>query len=403
MAEFTYTARTAAGKNTSGVIVANNKREVFSLLRERALYPMRVDEAKGPVRLWPKSRRIKAELLANNLTQLADLLQNGVSLMAALDVLVGQSTHEVMTEVLTDVRDKVAEGVPFDAALARHPDIFGELAISMVRAGSEGAFLEDALKRTADFLEMQEEMKGQVMGAMAYPAFLAVAGAAVTVVLIVFFVPKFAELFESLKKGNGLPGPTIALLAISDFLGSKYGVALAAGMVGLFFWMRKQMQAESARYLVDKYKIKLPAVGPIFLSTALSRFCRVLGTLLTNGVPLLRALEISSDATGNRVLAEAISSSAKNISSGETLSRPLQECGLFPKPIMAMITIAEESNNLEKVLINIADGIDRRIGRQLNVMVRLLEPSMLMVLGAVVLFVLTALLLPVFEMSSNMS
>lgn len=401
MAEFTYTARTAAGKNTSGVLVANNKREVFSLLRDRALYPIRVDEAKGPVRLWPKSKRVKAELLANNLTQLADLLQNGVSLMAALDVLVGQSTHEVMTEVLTDVRDKVAEGVPFDAALARHPEIFGELAISMVRAGSEGAFLEDALKRTADFLEMQEEMKGQVMGAMAYPAFLAVAGAAVTVVLIVFFVPKFAELFESLKKGNGLPGPTIALLAISDFLGA-YGLFLAAGMVGLFFWLRKRLQTDSARFMVDKYKIKLPAIGPIFLSTALSRFCRVLGTLLTNGVPLLRALEISSDATGNRVLAEAISSSAKNISSGETLSRPLQECGLFPKPIMAMITIAEESNNLEKVLINIADGIDRRIGRQLNVMVRLLEPSMLMMLGAVVLFVLTALLLPVFEMSSTM-
>ena len=401
MAEFTYTARNAAGKNTSGVIVAGSKREVFSLLRERALYPMRVDEARGPVRLWPKSKRIKAELLANNLTQLADLLQNGVSLMAALHVLVEQSSHEVMTEVLTDVRDKVAEGVPFDAALARHPEIFGELAISMVRAGSEGAFLEDALKRTADFLEMQEEMKGQVVGAMAYPAFLAVAGGLVTVVLIVFFVPKFAELFESLKKGNGLPGPTVALLAISDFLGA-YGLFVAAGMVGLFFWLRKRLQTESARFLVDKYKIKLPAVGPIFLSTALSRFCRVLGTLLTNGVPLLRALEISSDATGNRVLAEAISSSAKNISSGETLSRPLQECGLFPKPIMAMISIAEESNNLEKVLINIADGIDRRIGRQLNVMVRLLEPSMLMILGAVVLFVLTALLLPVFEMSSTM-
>ena len=401
MAEFTYTARNAAGKNTSGVIVAGSKREVFSLLRERALYPMRVDEARGPIRFWPKSKRIKAELLANNLTQLADLLQNGVSLMAALHVLVEQSSHEVMTEVLTDVRDKVAEGIPFDAALARHPEIFGELAISMVRAGSEGAFLEDALKRTADFLEMQEEMKGQVVGAMAYPAFLAVAGGLVTVVLIVFFVPKFAELFESLKKGNGLPGPTIALLAISDFLGA-YGLFLAAGMVGLFFWVRKRLQTDSARFLVDKFKIKLPAVGPIFLSTALSRFCRVLGTLLTNGVPLLRALEISSDATGNRVLAEAISSSAKNISSGETLSRPLQECGLFPKPIMAMISIAEESNNLEKVLINIADGIDRRIGRQLNVMVRLLEPSMLMILGAVVLFVLTALLLPVFEMSSTM-
>ena len=220
-------------------------------------------------------------------------------------------------------------------------------------------------------------------------------------VLVVFFVPKFAELFDQLKRAGGLPGPTVALLAISDFLG-RYGLLLLGGMVALFFWLQKRLKTESARLMIDRYKIKLPAIGPIFLSTALSRFCRVLGTLLTNGVPLLRALEISSGATGNRVLAEAINGSAKNISSGETLARPLQECGLFPKPIMAMITIAEESNNLEKVLINIADGIDRKIGRQLNIMVRLLEPSMLMILGAVVLFVLTALLLPVFEMSSTM-
>ena len=401
MTEFAYTARSTTGKNSSGVMTATSKREVFAMLRERALFPVRVEEVKGPMQLWPKSRRTKTEILANNLTQLADLLQNGVSLMAALNVLVEQASQDIMKEVLSDVRDKVAEGVPFDQALARHPDIFGELTISMVRAGSEGAFLEDALKRTADFLEMQEEMKGQVVGAMAYPAFLGVAGTIVTVVLVVFFVPKFAELFDQLKRAGGLPGPTVALLAISDFLG-RYGLLLLGGMVALFFWLQKRLKTESARLMIDRYKIKLPAIGPIFLSTALSRFCRVLGTLLTNGVPLLRALEISSGATGNRVLAEAINGSAKNISSGETLARPLQECGLFPKPIMAMITIAEESNNLEKVLINIADGIDRKIGRQLNIMVRLLEPSMLMILGAVVLFVLTALLLPVFEMSSTM-
>jgi general secretion pathway protein F/type IV pilus assembly protein PilC len=236
---------------------------------------------------------------------------------------------------------------------------------------------------------------------MAYPAFLAMAGSVVTVVLVVFFVPKFAELFSELEKGEGLPGPTVALLAISDFLG-RYGLLVLAGLVGLFFWGQKQAATESGRWLIDRYKIKIPAIGPIFLSTALSRFCRVLGTLLTNGVPLLRALEISSSATGNRVLSQAIQGSVKNISSGETLSRPLRECGLFPKPVMAMISIAEESNNLEKVLINVADGIDRKIKRQLNIMIRLLEPTMLLVLGTVVLFVLSALLLPVFEMSATM-
>jgi len=401
MPEFSYTARTTTGQNTSGVISAGSKRDVFSLLKDRALFPIRVEPAKAPLRLLPKSKRVKAELLANNLTQLADLLQNGVSLMAALNLLVEQSSHEVMTHVLTDVRDKVAEGLPFDQALARHPDVFGELAISMVRAGSEGAFLEDSLKRTADFLEMQEHMKGQVVGAMAYPAFLGIAGTVVTVVLVVFFVPKFAELFSELEKGEGLPGPTVALLAISDFLG-RYGLLVAAGLVGLSIWGRKQARTEAGRQIIDRYKIKIPAIGPIFLSTALSRFCRVLGTLLTNGVPLIRALEISSSATGNRVLSQAIQASVTNISAGETLSRPLRDCGLFPKPIMAMISIAEESNNLENVLISVANGIDRKIERQLNIMIRLLEPTMLLVLGTVVLFVLTALLLPVFEMSATM-
>src|SRR5262249_15904745 len=151
----------STGKITTGVITTGNRRDVFSLLKDRALYPVKVNEVKTPWQFWPRQKRIKAEILANNLTQLADLLQNGVSLMAALNVLVEQASQQVMVEVLSDVRDKVAEGIPFDQALARHPEIFGELAISMVRAGSEGAFLEDALKRTADFLEMQEEMKGQ--------------------------------------------------------------------------------------------------------------------------------------------------------------------------------------------------------------------------------------------------
>ena len=152
--------------------------------------------------------------------------------------------------------------------------------------------------------------------------------------------------------------------------------------------------------LIDRWKLKIPVAGPIFLNYAVSRFCRVLGTLLRNGVPLLKSLEISSESAGNLVLAQAITHSAENISTGNTLSRPLADCGLIPRTVMAMISVAEESNNLDNVLVSIADGIDRKTARQLDIMVRLVEPVMLLVMGVVILFVLTALLLPIFDMSA---
>jgi general secretion pathway protein F/type IV pilus assembly protein PilC len=173
-------------------------------------------------------------------------------------------------------------------------------------------------------------------------------------------------------------------------------------VAGVGFWLRRAAWTERGRRLVDRWKLKIPLAGKIFLGYAISRFCRVLGTLLRNGVPLLKALEISSDSTGNSVLAGAIRESAENISSGDTLARPLADCGLIPRPIMAMISVAEESNNLDDVLVNIADGIDRKNARQLDVMVRLVEPIMLLVMGGLIMFVLVALLLPVFDMSASM-
>jgi len=401
MPEFVYVARNPAGHDVRGTITASTKRETLAMLAQRDLFPLHVEPARPGVRRLALRGRIKAQAVATNLQQLADLLQNGVPLLKALDILAAQATPRELGEVLIDVRDRVAEGAPLDEAMARHPRVFGELTVSMVRAGAEGAFLEDALKRTADFLELQEELKWRVVGAMTYPAILAVAGALVTVVLIVFFVPKFAALFARLEQqGGGLPWATVALLSLSDFLG-RYGLYLAGVAVLSAWWLRRAAATPRGRRLIDRWKLKLPVAGRIFLHSAVSRFCRVLGTLLRNGVPLLRALEISSESAGNRLLGEAIRASAENISSGETLARPLAQCGLIPRPIMAMITVAEESNNLDAVLVNIADGLDRRIARQLDIMVRLVEPVLLLTMGTVILFILVALLLPVFEMSAT--
>ena len=400
MPEFAYTARAANGRDVAGLISAETKRDVLALLTDRSLFPMSVEPSKGKSAGFRLQRPIKAEVLAATLTQLSDLLQNGVPLMRSLEVLAEQATHPRLQEVLDQIRGRVADGQPLDQAMAAHPEVFNELTVNIVRAGTEGAFLEESLTQTAEFLERQEELRSRVRSAMAYPAFLAVAGSIVTVVLIVFFVPKFAELFKQLEEQGTLPGATIVLLWLSDTLG-RYGLLIAAALVAMIYGIRRWVQTPDGRRRLDAWKIRLPVFGAIYLNGSVSRFCRILGTLLRNGVPLLKALQISSDSAGNVVLGGAIRESAENVSSGESLSAPLASCGLLPSNVMAMIAVAEESNNLEVVLNNVADGIDRKISRQLDTMVRLIEPALLMVMGSAVLFVIVALLLPVFEMSTS--
>lgn len=403
MPQFAYTARTAAGEDVTGLITAASKHESLAALADRELFPLQVTPIADAAPRWRLRRRIKTALVTSSLSQLADLLQNGVPLLKGLDILAEQAAQPELGEVLTEIRDLVAEGTSLDQAFARHPRVFGELTVCMVRAGSEGAFLENALKRTADFLEAQEEMKWRVVGAMAYPAILALASTCITTVLIVFFVPKFAELFERLQQqGGGLPWATVALLALSDFLG-RFGLVLLGAMAALGYALRQAIQSDRGRLTLDRWRLRIPVAGAIFLNAAVSRFCRVLGTLLHNGVPMLRALEISSTSTGNKILGQAVLASAANISAGDTLARPLAQCGLIPRAIMAMISVAEEANALDSVLLNIADALDRKIARQLDVMVRLVEPLMLLVMGTVILFVLVALLLPVFDMSTTVS
>ena len=400
MPQYTYTARSLSGEDVTGTMTAASKRETLAALAERSLFPLHVTEKQRSP--WQGQRRVKTGELVSNLAQLADLLQNGVPLLESLSILSAQCPHAGLADILVDVRDQVAEGTPLDEAMTKHVDVFGDLAVSMVRAGAEGAFLEDALKRTADFLEQQQELKGRVTGAMIYPVFLASLGVVITIVLVVVFVPKFAELFARLEQdGGGLPLPTVILLGTSDFLG-RYGVLLAVLLAGSGYWLRRIAQGERGRLWVDRWKLKIPLAGPVFHGYAVSRFCRILGTLLKNGVPLLKSLEISSDSAGNRVLARAIRDSADNVSAGETLSEPLAACGLIPRPVMAMIHVAEQANNLDQVLVSIADGIDRRTARQIDVMVRMAEPAMLLVMGVLIGFVLVALLLPVFDTMTMM-
>jgi general secretion pathway protein F/type IV pilus assembly protein PilC len=318
-----------------------------------------------------------------------------------LDVLHRQAVDQRLSEVLQDVRGQVADGTALDSALASHPAVFSRLAISMVRAGLEGAFLEEALERIAGFLRKQETLRRKVVGSMTYPAILGVVGVGVTIFLVLFVVPMFQGFFDRLERtGSGLPMVTVILVASSQFL-VRYGVFLAGGLVALAVAARKWMTTAAAREYIDRWKLKIPVAGNIFHDTAVARFCRVLGTLLRNGVPLLTALRISSESTGNQLLQKAVLESVETISAGDSLSRPLAASGLIPPPIMAMISVAEEANTLDVVLVRIADRIEERIENQLEMMVRLVEPIMLLIIGAMVLFIIVGVLLPVFDLNAS--
>jgi len=399
MPQFSYIARDLAGQRVTGTLEAATRREALAALAGKQLFPLEIGGA-AQVASTGRYRRVSASVLAPALSQLADLLSSGVPLLRALDVLRQQASHRTLHEVLGEIHRQVQDGTSLADAMSQYPQVFGEMAISMVRAGAEGGFLEGALTRVAEFTETQEELKNRTMGAMAYPCFLGTVGVIVVVILLIFFVPKFESLFDNMRKRGELPAVTEWLLATSAFAWQwSIWIVAGGGLAGWGLW--QWLTTDRGRTWRDLVKLRVPLLGKIFRSLAVARFCRVLGTLLHNGVPILRALDISSDATGNRILAETIRKATETISAGQSLARPLAACGHFPRTVVEMISVAEEANTLEKVLLNIADSLERRTWRQIDLAVRLLEPVLLLLIAGVVLFLVSALLLPMFKMATN--
>ena len=400
MPDFAFTARDLTGQKITGLISASSDREVLSVLEGRSLFPVEIKAGKAAIAPGA-SLRVKGQTMAILYSQLASLLRSGVPLLRSLTVLREQTSNKKLKVILEDVGRRVEDGSSLGEAMARYPRAFSEMAVNMVRAGAEGGFLEDALERVATFTETAEDLKGRTASAMAYPMVLGTVGTIVVTVLIVFFVPKFAIMFERLRARGELPALTDWLLWVSD-MGRNYGIFILGALVALGTWLYYQVQKPEGRLKFDWVKIKLPLAGPIFLAFAVARFCRVLGTLLHNGVPILKALEISREAAGNKILSQAIADASENISSGQSLAKPLASSGHFPKMVVEMISVAEESNTLDKVLVELADGLEKRTTRQLDLMVRLLEPMMLVILAGIILVVVIALLVPVIRMSQTL-
>ena len=397
MPSFTYKAVTAAGQTENGVLTAENYQVALRMLEERSLYPVKVNEGLADQQLpFSRGGRIKGQHVTTFYSQLADLLRAGVPMLRALDVLGRQSGMGALPQIIKEVREDVAGGMGLGDALAKHPRAFSPLHASMVRAGEQGGFLEDVLQRIAIFSEKQDELKNKLIGSMIYPFILVVVGTGVVVLLMVVVVPQL-RMYLREENYNIM---TRIVFAMSDTLKNHWLMVLVgagAALGGVRFWLR----TTAGQRLFERFKLRAPVLGKILTMIALCRFCRILGTLLNNGVPILQSLKIAKDSAGNEILSEVIEKAGENVRKGEALSSPLERSGLFPPAVVDMIAVAEESNNLENVLIQIAETNEARTARTIELGVRILEPILLTIMASLVFCIAIALLLPILTMGSS--
>lgn len=398
MPNFSYTAKTPEGQTVKGILAAENQAAALRTLDDRALFPVAVTEGAeaGGTAILGGRRRVKLRYQAVFYTQLADLLRAGVPLLRGLDVLARQNERSGLGPIVKALAEDVAGGEPLADAMRKHPHVFKELHVSMVAAGERGGFLEDVLHRIGGFIERQDELRNKLLGSMIYPCILMAGGLGVVAFMMTYIVPKIRPIIE---RSGKMPPLTKVLFGMSDSFGAYWPVALVGlGLVvGTIF---AYARTPNGRRALDRFVLGTPFFGTVFTMVSVCRFCRILGTMLHNGVPILQALRISRDSAGNVVLAEAIDQAAASVQEGETLAGPLGESGLFPPDVLDMVAVAEESNNLENVLVQIADTNEARTARQIDLGVRLVEPILLVFIASVVLFIALALLVPILTSSS---
>ena len=397
MPKFQYTARNLSGGKVSGNVVAEGEIAAARLLENRELFPIDVwsPEAGGSATSF--RRRISSRDLGVMYGQLSDLLASGVPLLRSLKSLVKSTVNKRLAVVLREIHNEVADGQSLHESMAGHQDIFPTLHTVMVQAGERASFLDDVLESLSVFLERLDELQGKVLGALVYPSMLVLLGGSVMIGALVFFVPKFEPMLAGMDK----PMPTEIVFLLSESV-RRYWLIIAAGIGGLiaFFW--SVLQSQAGKQAMERWRLKIPVAGNALRMVAITRFCRILGTMLANGVPILQALAISRDATGSALLAKNIDEAIENVRAGEPLTEPLKAGGMVPEQVIAMISVAEESNQMQKVLLQIADSVERRTNQQVDQAVRLIEPAILCLVAVGIGFLALGLLLPIFTMASSL-
>jgi general secretion pathway protein F len=404
MPVYEYTALDRAGKNVSGIIDADSTVAARQKLRGLGKYPVEVKETTSKAKSEPGVslslpsifNRIKTDDIHALTRQLATLLNAGIPLVGALDALMEQTTNPPLKKIIAQVKESVNEGNSLTVSLSRHPKLFSNIYINMVRAGEASGSLDVVLERLADFGEHQQALKGRFQAALVYPIFMAIVGTGVLFFLLSFVVPNLTRIFTEMKQV--LPLPTTILIWFSDFM-RLYWWVIVAVIVAIIVGIKEAIKRPKGHYIWDSLKLRAPVIGQINRKIALSRFGRTLGSLLQSGVPLITSLQIVRNIVNNVLIGEVIDEAMEDIQAGKSLNIALSKSVWFPPVFRQMVSVGEQSGDLEEMLQKIADAYEREVETRITGMTALIEPIMILLMAVVVGFIVISILLPIFEMN----
>jgi type IV pilus assembly protein PilC len=393
MPSFQYTARDAKGDLKTGTLEAASKDDVMTQLRQKRMNVVKVEE-QGKAKVKTTGSIAMRDVVIFT-RQFSTMINSGLPLVQALDILSKQTENKSLAAVTRQVVFDVESGHTVADALAKHPNAFTDLYVNMVAAGEAGGILDTILMRLATFMEKNDALVRKVKGAMIYPGvIMSVAGICI-VVLLIFVIPVFQSMFASV--GLTLPLPTRIVIMMSDFL-TGYWWAVAGGAYVSYISIKKWYATPDGKLALDKLMLKMPVLGDVIRKSAVSRFTRTLGTLISSGVSILDGLEITAKTSGNRVIQDAIMASRSSIAGGDTISAPLAKSNVFPPMVISMIAVGEQTGGLDEMLSKIADFYDEEVDAAVGGLLALMEPIMIVFLGVVVGGMVVAMYLPIFDM-----
>ncbi|MGB5883186.1 MAG: type II secretion system inner membrane protein GspF [Desulfobulbales bacterium] len=404
MPVYEYTALDRAGKNVVGIIDADSNVAARQKLRASGKYPVEVKETTAKAKsesaagfsLPSLFNRVNHDDIHALTRQLATLLNAGIPLVGALDALMEQTTSPPLKKIIAQIKESVNEGNSLTVSLTRHPKLFSNIYINMVRAGEASGSLDVVLDRLAEFGEHQQALKGRFQAALVYPIFMAIIGTGVLFFLLSFVVPNLTRIFTEMKQV--LPLPTTILIWFSDFMRS-YWWAILVVIVAIIIGIREFIKSPKGRHIWDTLKLHLPVIGQINRKIALSRFGRTLGSLLQSGVPLITSLQIVRNIVNNVLIGAVIDEAMEDIQAGKSLNLALSRSIWFPPVFRQMVSVGEQSGDLEGMLHKVADAYEREVETRITGMTALIEPIMILFMAAIVGFIVISILLPIFEMN----
>jgi len=401
MSLFQYRAVQADGTVAEGRLEVSGRQEAYRQLESRGLKPISLSESAGSAttgkagfRFSLQRQRISFRTLENFTRQLSSLLAAGVPLSRALRILGKEATTPAAAEKWKEINDLVADGMPLADAMAQSPETFPQVYVAMVRAGETGGFLDVVLGQIADFQAREKDLRSKVVSAMIYPSVLMALAVSVLVFLLVFFIPRFQKIFAGF--GAALPLLTRCIVGVSE-VATKYGVFVAMGIAVAVVMTRKWLQTDQGRRAWQRLMLRLPVIGSLVARFAMTRFCRMLGTLVGSGVPLINALRVARESIGNQTLVDAVTASIDRVQRGDSLSASLSDCPrLFPGSVLEMISVAEETGRLDQELVRLATVADGDLDRQLRTAVSLAEPLLLFVMAGFIGTIFVGMVIPIF-------